>query len=95
MISAAPEVSFSQPAVVPDDLETDAGTNYEIPLTRTKPPSAPARRFDSASQNPSEQAPSAPFTPWHGVPALTHEPLPDDLSAPQAVSLAEAPPARP
>jgi len=94
-VSAAPAVSFSQPVVLAEDLETDAGTNYEFPLTRTKPPSAPALRFDSAGQNPSEQAPSAPFTPWRGVPALTHEPLPKDLSAPQAVSLVESPLAMP
>jgi hypothetical protein len=88
-VAAALGVSFSKPVVLPDDLETDEGTNFEFPLTRTKPPSAPALRFDSAGLNPSEQAPSAPFTPMRGVPALTHEPLPKDLSAPQPASQME------
>jgi hypothetical protein len=88
-VAAALGVTFSKPVVLPDELETEDSTNFEIPLTRTKPPSSPALRFDSAGLNPSEQAPSAPFTPMRGVPALTHEPLPKDLSVPQAASLIE------
>lgn len=88
-VAAALGVSFSRPVVLPDDLDTDDGTDFEFPLTRTKPPSAPGLRFDSAGLNPSEQAPSAPFTPMRGVPALTHEPLPKDLSAPQLASQLE------